>query len=275
MTASADSSRCHTSRCDAVTGKGSWTKWRGGAALNLSNRPAARLALGVDAGRYRLQGKVAAAQFLTGRLQRLTAPVVTVAAEGTFKDRLLDGQLTAASPALHAVARGGVDLAQSRFTNLRLGIDVMKPQALYPTMSGEKVRLVWTLDGAFGTADYSYRLTSKYVKIDANSFIALRAEGRGRRLLDLRDKIARSLPEVGSPTVQLVQGRRVETEQLDRLRIGCRLPHGNAASQHIGGDGSRGQGGPPSLWSELLGSDERRPELQTKVVRHGESSLIT
>ena len=88
--------------------------------------------------------------------------------------------MTAASPALHAVARGGVDLAQSRFNNLRLGVDVMQPQALYPTMSGEKVRLVWTLDGGFGTADYSYRLTSKYVKIDANSFVALRAEGRGR-----------------------------------------------------------------------------------------------
>ena len=164
----------------AVAGKGSWSRWRGGAALNLSNRPAARLALGVDAGRYRLQGKVAASQFLSGRLQRLTAPVVTVAGEGTFKDRRLDGQLTAASPALHAVARGGVDLAQSRFNNLRLGVDVMQPQALYPTMSGEKVRLVWTLDGGFGTADYSYRLTSKYVKIDANSFVALRAEGRGR-----------------------------------------------------------------------------------------------
>ena len=29
-------------------GKGSWSTWRGGAALDLANRPAARLALGVD-----------------------------------------------------------------------------------------------------------------------------------------------------------------------------------------------------------------------------------
>jgi translocation and assembly module TamB len=170
----------HRSLSLDVAGRGSWSRWRGGAALNLANRPAARLALGVDAGRYRLQGKLAASQFLTGRLQRLTAPVVDIRADGTFKDRLLDGQLTAASPALRAVARGGLDLAQSRFANLRLGVDLLKPTAVYPTMTGDKVRLVWTLDGPFPTADYSYRLTSRFVKFDANSFVGLRAEGRGR-----------------------------------------------------------------------------------------------
>ena len=55
-----------------IGGKGSWTRWRGTAALDLSGRPTARLALGVDSGRYRLQGQWAPAQFLTGKLQRLT-----------------------------------------------------------------------------------------------------------------------------------------------------------------------------------------------------------
>src|SRR6476469_618273 len=40
--------------------------------------------------------------------------------------------------------------------------------------------MVWTLDGPFATADYSYRLTSDYVKFDNNGFIGLHAEGRGR-----------------------------------------------------------------------------------------------
>src|SRR4051812_4715514 len=49
-----------------IGGKGSWTRWRGSAALDLSGRPTARLALGVDSGRYRLEGHWAPAVFLNG-----------------------------------------------------------------------------------------------------------------------------------------------------------------------------------------------------------------
>ena len=46
-------------------------------------------------------------------------------------------------------------------------------------MTGKGVRMVWTLDGPFATADYSYRLTSDYVQFDNNGFTGLHAEGRG------------------------------------------------------------------------------------------------
>ncbi|MGE5063671.1 MAG: hypothetical protein ACM3IG_06365, partial [Myxococcales bacterium] len=163
-----------------IGGKGSWTRWRGNAALDLSGRPTARLALGVDQGRYRLQGQWRPAPFLTGKLQRLTVPVVTIRADGTLKDRILDGELLAATPELHAVVKGKVDLANNRFTGMRLGIDLVKPTALFPNMTGKNVRMVWTLDGPFSTADYSYRLTSQYVQFDTTGFIGLHAEGRGR-----------------------------------------------------------------------------------------------
>ena len=162
-----------------IDGDGSWTRWRGQAALDLSGRPTARLALGVDQGRYRLAGKWAPAPFLKGRLQRLTVPLVDVSGDATFKERVLDGQLTARSAALRAVARGAVDLGDSRYRGVRLGVDVLRPQALFGNMTGHGVRLVWTLDGAFDTAAYSYRLTSKSVKFDNTGFVALRAEGRG------------------------------------------------------------------------------------------------
>ena len=161
-------------------GNGSWTRWRGTAALDLSGRPTARLALGVDQGRYRLQGQWAPSQFLTGKLQRLTAPLVTIRGSATLKDRILDGEVTAASPELHAVAKGAVDLAHNRYRGMRLGIDLLKPSAIFPNMTGKSVRMVWTLDGPFSTADYSYRLTSDYVRFDNNGFLGLHAEGRGR-----------------------------------------------------------------------------------------------
>jgi len=163
-----------------VGGKGSWTRWRGSAALDLSARPVVRLALGVDSGRYRLQGQWAPAPFLKGKLQRLTTPSVNIRGDATLKDRILDGQLIATSPELRAVARGAVDLVNNRFRDVRLGIDLLKTRALFPNMTGSKVRMVWTLDGPFGSADYSYRLTSPHVQFDDTGFDQLRAEGRGR-----------------------------------------------------------------------------------------------
>ena len=164
----------------SVAGDGSWTRWRGRAALDLSGRPTARLALGVDQGRYRLAGKWSPAQFLTGRLLRLTAPVVNIEGDATLKNRVLDGQLIAGSSAMRAVAKGAIDLAENRYRDVRLGVDLLRPSALFPNMTGRAVRLVWTLDGPFSTADFSYRLTSPGVKFDNTGFIDLRAEGRAR-----------------------------------------------------------------------------------------------
>jgi translocation and assembly module TamB len=163
-----------------IGGVGSWTRWRGTAALDLSGRPTARLALGVDRGRYRLAGQWAPAPFLKGKLQRLTTPLVTIRGDAALKDRILDGQLTMASPALRAVAKGTVDLGGNAYRGVRLGVDLIKPVALFPNMSGKGVRLMWTLDGPFATADYAYRLTSPGVKFDDTGFVDLRAEGRGR-----------------------------------------------------------------------------------------------
>jgi translocation and assembly module TamB len=146
----------------------------------MSGRPTARLALGVDSGRYRLQGQWAPAQFLTGKLQRLTAPLVSIRGDATLKDRQLDGTLTAVSPELRGVARGTLDLAANRFRGMRLGVDLLKPAALFPNMTGKSLRVVWTLDGPFATAAYSYRLTSDYVQFDTTGFTGLHAEGAGR-----------------------------------------------------------------------------------------------
>jgi translocation and assembly module TamB len=164
----------------AIDGDGSWTRWRGTAAIDLSGRPAARLALGADRGRFRLNGKWDADQFLTGKLKRLTTPIVTISGDATLKDRILDGQLIAGSPELRAAAKGAVDLASRSYRGMRLGVDLLKPPALFPNMTGKGIRMVWTLEGPFATANYSYRLTSPHVQFDNTGFDQLRAEGRGR-----------------------------------------------------------------------------------------------
>jgi len=163
-----------------IAGDGSWTRWRGSARLLVQNRDTANLALAVDSGRYRLSGNLAPSPFLKGRLQRLTAPVVKVMGDATFAKRILDGSLTLASPSLRAVASGRMDFAEGRYDKVSLGVDLLRPPALFPNMTGRNVRLVWTLDGPRGSADYAYRLTSPQVAFDKTGFIDVRAEGRGR-----------------------------------------------------------------------------------------------
>ena len=75
---------------------------------------------------------------------------------------------------------GAVDLAGNRYRRVRLGVDLLRPNALFPNMTGRNVRMVWTLDGPFATANYSYRLTSTSVQFDNTGFTGLHAEGRGR-----------------------------------------------------------------------------------------------
>ena len=163
-----------------IGGDGSWARWRGSAKLLVARRPAADLALAADSGRYRLSGRLAPSPFLKGKLQRLTAPVVRVSGNATFLERVLDGELALASPSLRAVARGKIDLAASRYGDLRLGVDLLRPAALFPNMTGRNVRMVLTLDGPMDRADYAYRLTSPQVAFDKTGFLDVRAEGRGR-----------------------------------------------------------------------------------------------
>ena len=165
----------------SIGGKGSWARWRGQASLDLSGRPAARLALGVDHGRYRLQGKWAPAQFLTGQV-----PAADDA--GRRHPRRRDAQepdpRRAARRPIARAARGRARRARTsprtNFAACGSASICSGRRRLFRNMTGRSVRMVWTLDGPFSTADYSYRLTSDFVRFDNTGFTGLHAEGRGR-----------------------------------------------------------------------------------------------
>ena len=163
-----------------IEGDGTWKRWRGNAALDLSGQPTARLNLTATDGQFGLSGALSPSRFLKGRLMRLTAPVIQVRGGATLEDRILDGELTLGSPSLRAVAAGRIDLATSAYRRVRVGVDLLRPPALFPNMTGREIRLLWTLDGPFARANYSYRLTSPLMKFDATGFVDVRAEGRGQ-----------------------------------------------------------------------------------------------
>ncbi|MEP7315437.1 MAG: translocation/assembly module TamB domain-containing protein [Sphingomicrobium sp.] len=163
-----------------VAGDGTWSKWRGRAIADLAGKRSLSLALAADSGRYRLNGKAVTGQIFKGKLLRLTSPLIDIKGAFTLKNRLLDGELRLGSSALRAVAKGAIDLGASRYRKLTLGADLIRPPALFGNMTGRNVRLVATLDGPIGTANYSYRLTAPKIAFDDIGFIDVRAEGRGK-----------------------------------------------------------------------------------------------
>jgi translocation and assembly module TamB len=164
----------------AVAGDGSWAAWNGNARLDLSGRRTADLRLRARSGRYSLAGRFAPAQFWTGKKARLTAPIVQVSGRATLRDRQLEGRLALRSPSLSVVAGGTIDLARSGFRGLRIGADLLRPPALFPNMTGQKVRMVALLNGPFRTFAFAYRLTSPRVAFDNTGFEEVWAQGRGR-----------------------------------------------------------------------------------------------
>ena len=161
-----------------ITGDGTWKRWKGTAALNLSGRPTARLNLRANSGKFGLSGVVSPSQFLKGKLQRLTAPVVKVSGSATLKNRILDGQLLLGSGSLRVATSGALDLAENSFRSVRVGLDLLRPPALFTNMTGRNVRMLVTLNGPFGTADFAYRLSSPAVKFDNTGFVDVVAVGR-------------------------------------------------------------------------------------------------
>ncbi|HEX8258525.1 MAG TPA: translocation/assembly module TamB, partial [Allosphingosinicella sp.] len=163
-----------------VKGDGRWSAWAGTARLNLSGRRTADLALRADSGRYSLSGSLTPSQFLKGKQQRLTAPRVLLNARATLADRRLDGSLSLRSSALKVEAKGAIDLARSAYDEVSIAADLLQPAALFPNMTGQKVRLTALLDGAFRRADFAYRITSPRIAFDDTGFEEVRAEGKGR-----------------------------------------------------------------------------------------------
>src|SRR3712207_5000685 len=98
----------------------------------------------------------------------------------SFADRRLDGALSLRSSALKLESKGVIDLATSGFDDLRIGVDLLRPPALFKNMTGQRARLTALLNGPFRRAAFAYRITSPRVAFDQTGFEDARLEGRGR-----------------------------------------------------------------------------------------------
>ncbi|KQN24133.1 hypothetical protein ASF00_14820 [Sphingomonas sp. Leaf34] len=164
----------------AVTGDGSWAKWSGRANGMIGTTRVVDLALAQVAGRYTLSGTLSPSSLLKGRLQRLTAPRVLVNGSAGFANRRLDGTLSLRTPALAIDTTGIVDLGTNAYRNVRIKARLLRPQALFDTMTGNMVELRAILDGPFATAAFDYRIDAGRFAFDQTGFENAHAAGKGR-----------------------------------------------------------------------------------------------
>lgn len=162
-----------------INGQGRWSAWHGRAVADVSANRVIDLALNVDAGRYRLKGILAPAPITQGKVQRLTSPRILVDGTATLADRRLDSHLSLRSAAVTVRADGVLDLAESSFDGLKVNIDLLRPPALFPNMTGRDIKLTADFEGPFATATFDYLVTARHMAFDTTGFDSVRIAGRG------------------------------------------------------------------------------------------------
>lgn len=161
-------------------GQGSWKHWDGSLKATLGGRPLAALTLAARAGRFTLKGPTRPGLILTGPAARLTAPLLDIDAAVALDQRRADSRITLRSEALAVEANGLLDLATSRFEQVRVDAQLIRPGSIAENLNGDAVRLALALDGPFARPVIDYRLTAGAIGFGTTVVEALSAEGRSR-----------------------------------------------------------------------------------------------
>jgi len=165
-----------------ISGKGRWTRWDGRLAATLAGNPVADLKLGARSGAYTIQGTIEGSAIPgKGLLPRLASPRLTIGAQGTLADRVVDGRLTLRSAAIDMVADGAIDLRNNAFDNLRVDMNLARPEALLKDMRGREVVAKVRLDGPFAGFGYEYLLTARQLAFGKTQINDVRIDGKGRQ----------------------------------------------------------------------------------------------
>jgi translocation and assembly module TamB len=131
-----------------LLGDGTWTKWNGSFVTWRGAEPLAAFKLRKTSEFYRITGQGYPQDFLSGTPRGVLGSAVSLAALGTFQERVLDGELAVRGAGLNAEAKGTIDLAKNLVDTLTLDARLTNPNALAGlTLRGARVTA--TVDGEF------------------------------------------------------------------------------------------------------------------------------
>ncbi|PZN96118.1 MAG: hypothetical protein DCF31_04895 [Alphaproteobacteria bacterium] len=144
----------------AVSGDGSWQVWQGKLAARLGGTPLADIALTARSGLFTARGTALPARLLTGVASRLAGPVLNIDGSVRVEGSKAQLALRAATAALTAEARGGVDFDDESIENMAVTARLIDPRALNPAVSARDMRLSANLAGTLTDPLIDYRLTA-------------------------------------------------------------------------------------------------------------------
>jgi translocation and assembly module TamB len=162
-----------------VAGRGAWADWQGRATGTVGGQALADLALTGRSGDFRVKGMTHPGLVVPdGPTARLVEPGVAVDLIAKLAERRVDTRLALRSAALKVGAEGRIDLAESRFGNLRVDVDLLRPGAIADNVRARDARVQLLLDGPFATPTVTYRATASAIGFGELGIDGLVASGR-------------------------------------------------------------------------------------------------
>ena len=163
-----------------LDGDGSWQAWNGRLAANLGAGQLANLQIRANNGTFDVRGPTRPGLYLTGPVERLTAPQLHVALTAALAERRSDTRLQLRSDAFVLSAQGMIDLGRSQFGNLRVETRLLTPGAIAENLNGNDVRAAVVLNGAFATPTVDYKLSADAIGFGETVVRQVYAEGLAR-----------------------------------------------------------------------------------------------
>lgn len=164
----------------SVDGHGGWSSWAGKAVATLGGGQLADLGVTARNGHIEVRGTSRPGLYLTGPVERLTAPRLDVAIDTTLDNRRADTRIKLRSSALMVDAGGMLDFAANRFGNFALDTRLLTPGAIAPNLRGRDVSARLVLDGAFATPTVDYKLRAAALGFGVTTLEDVYAEGLAR-----------------------------------------------------------------------------------------------
>lgn len=163
-----------------LNGTGDWRAWDGTLSASSGADRLAEMSITARSGLFATKGALRPGIVFTGPIAGLTSPQLTVDASAQLAERSATIDAKIASDALRATATGTIDLANNRFTALRLNAALLKARAIAENLSGDDVFADATLDGPFATPTIAYAIRAKRLAFGTLGIDGLVAEGKAQ-----------------------------------------------------------------------------------------------
>lgn len=163
-----------------LDGRGDWKAWNGNLTANLGAAPLARVALTGRDGTFTAKGTAQASRLLTGPMTEILGTETAIDLTARLQERkaVIDGRLS--SDAARLGISGGIDFGTSRYEELQLAANILRPSAIAPAVRANGLRATATLDGAFALPTVEYRANANSLAFDDIIVEGLNLAGKAR-----------------------------------------------------------------------------------------------